>query len=172
MNFDKFLESTSKIENIDLPGEESQFKMSPPFRKKLLERYKEKMKDARHAGVLALFYPDVNKETRFVLILRKTYKGVHSAQIGFPGGKVEPEDKDLKDTAVRETFEEVGVPIEDMEVLRQLTQVYIPPSNFYVQPFIGICKTTPRFIRQQDEVEAVVRVLLADLLNDSLIASI
>lgn len=167
MNFDKFLESISKIENIDLPGEESQFKMSPPFRKKLLERYKEKMKEAQHAGVMALFYPDVNKETRFVLILRKTYKGVHSAQIGFPGGKVEPQDKGLKDTALRETFEEVGVPVEDMEVLKQLSDVYIPPSNFYVQPYIGICRKTPRFVRQQDEVEAVVRVLLADLLDDS-----
>jgi hypothetical protein len=109
MNFDDFLVSLSKVKNIPLPAETSQFKMSPPFRGELVSRYKEAMKNAKRAGVLAMFYPDSSYQTQLALILRKTYKGVHSAQIGFPGGKYEDDDKTLKQTAIRETFEEIGV---------------------------------------------------------------
>lgn len=168
MNFDEFLISISKIKNIPLPAESSQFKMAPPFRKELLESKKEAIKTANKAGVLALFYPNSNQQTTFVLILRKTYKGVHSAQVGFPGGKLEQNDTSLKDAAVRETFEEVGVPINHIEVLCELSQVYIPPSNFYVQPFIGISRLTPNFIMEDKEVEAILEIPLQHFLNDEL----
>jgi len=166
MNFDEFLISVSNIKNIPLPGEASQFKMSPPFRIELLKRQKEKMKNPNKAGVLALFYPDEAQLTKFVLILRKTYKGVHSGQIGFPGGKLEAQDRSLKDAAVRETYEEIGVPIERIEVLRELTELYIPPSNFYVKPFVGITKHTPHFIKQDNEVEQVIEVQLNHFIDD------
>ena len=166
MNFDEFLISISKIKNIPLPAEASQFKMSPPFRLELLKMYKEDMKNANKAGVLALFYPDEAKQTKLVLILRKTYNGVHSAQVGFPGGKLEEQDMSLEDAAVRETFEEIGVPIQDIEVLCQLTEVYIPPSNFYVQPFLSITNKTPRFIKQEDEVEELIEVSLKHFFDD------
>jgi len=164
MNFDEFLKSFSKIENIPLPAETSQFKMVPPFRQELLKKHISEMKNAKKAGVLALFYPNKLNETTLVLILRKTYKGVHSAQIGFPGGKLEEEDTSLEAAAIRETYEEVGVPINDIEVFRELTEVYIPPSNFYVQPFIGICRVTPNFIRQESEVEDILEVPLTQFL--------
>ncbi len=166
MNFDKFLISISKIKNIPLPAEASQFKMSPPFRKELINMNKEAIKTAKKAGVMALFYPDNKQQTALVLILRKTYNGVHSAQIGFPGGKLEAQDDSLKTAAVRETFEEIGVPIQDIEVLQQLTQVYIPPSNFYVQPFIGISRVTPSFVKQADEVEDIIEVSLKHFMDD------
>ena len=166
MNFDEFLESLSKIKNIPLPAETSHFKMVPPFRQKLLKQQQEAIKRAKHAGVLALFYPDNNQQTKFVLILRKTYKGVHSAQVAFPGGKLETQDHSLQEAALRETFEEVGVPAHTIQVVRKVSQVYIPPSNFYVQPFVGITKSTPRFIKQDDEVEAIIEVNLLDFLDD------
>lgn len=171
MNFDKFLVSISKIENIPLPAEPSQFKMSPPFRLELLEQQKEAIKKAKRAGVLALFYPDLKQQTTLVLILRKTYKGVHSAQVGFPGGKLEKQDSSLKAAALRETYEEIGVPIHQIRVLRQLTEVYIPPSNFYVQPFMGISKTTPIFTKQDDEVEAVIEVPLQHFFDERVVTS-
>ncbi len=166
MNFDEFLISISKIKNIPLPAEASQFKMSPPFRIELLKKQKEAMKNPKKAGVLALFYPDENHETKLVLILRKTYNGVHSAQVGFPGGKLEAQDQSLEDAAVRETYEEIGVPVKHIEVLRELTEVYIPPSNFYVKPFLGISKSTPQFIKQEDEVEALIEVSLKHFFDD------
>jgi len=171
MNFDEFLVSLSKIKNIPLPAETSQFKMSPPFRTELISRYKEAMKDAKRAGVLAMFYPDHSNQTHLALILRKTYKGVHSAQIGFPGGKYEDEDKTLKHTAIRETWEEIGVPKHQIEVIKQMTEVYIPPSNFYVQPFIGITSKTPIFIKQDEEVEDIVEVSLAHFLDDGIVGN-
>lgn len=171
MNFDEFLISLSKIENIPLPAEVSQFKMVPPYRQELLRKQKEAIKDAKKAGVLALFYPDEANKTHFVLILRKSYKGVHSAQVAFPGGKLEDDDVTIEAAAVRETYEEVGVPIKSIKVVRQLSQVYIPPSNFNVYPFIGFCKKTPRFIKQEDEVEAIIEVPLNHFFDDKSIVN-
>lgn len=165
MFFKEFLESIPKINNIPLTGESSHLKMAPPIRKALFKK-QDAIKSAKFAGVLALFYPDGAGQTKFVLILRKTYNGVHSAQIGFPGGKLEKEDKSLKHAAVRETFEEVGVPIKDVQVVRELSPVYIPPSNFYVHPFIAITEQTPEFVIGEYEVEAIVEVLLVDFMNN------
>lgn len=171
MNFDEFSVSISKIKNIPLPAEVSQFKMSPPFRLELLKQQEGAIEDAKKAGVLALFYPNNQQETMLVLILRKTYKGVHSAQVGFPGGKIEKQDFSIEAAALRETYEEIGVPVHHVEVLRQLTAVYIPPSNFYVQPFIGISKTTPVFVKQEDEVEAIIEVPLQHFFDEQVVTT-
>ncbi|HMQ43848.1 MAG TPA: CoA pyrophosphatase [Mariniflexile sp.] len=171
MDFDEFLISISKIKNIPLPAQASQFKMVPPFRQELLKKQEEAIKRAKKAGVLALFYPDKNWKTHFILILRNTYNGVHSAQIGFPGGKVEEQDASLEATALRETFEEIGVPKNAMEVVRKLSEVYIPPSNFYVQPFMAIATQTPHFIKQDHEVEAIIEVPLTHFFDDANVIS-
>lgn len=125
----------------------------------------------KRAGVMALFYPDKKNEAHFLLILRKTYEGVHSNQVAFPGGKEEEIDQDILATALRETEEEVGVPVEKVAVLKELTQVYIPPSNFMVSPFIGLCSEELSITIQEDEVEKVVEVPVRDLLNDKNIFS-
>lgn len=166
MKFDTFSKAIKGIENLPLPGVSSQLKMSPPYREHLVKLQAGKIKDARQAAVMALFYPNLDHETHIILILRKKYKGVHSAQIGFPGGKLEVGET-KEEAAIRETEEEVGVNQEDIKVLKQLTQIYIPPSNFYVQPFIGICDTTPIFTKQDDEVEALLEVHINDFLNDA-----
>lgn len=170
MTFDKFHIAISKIKNLKLPGSESQFKMSPPFREELIERQKEKIKNARQAAVMALFYPNGEGETMLVLILRKTYKGVHSAQVGFPGGKIEANET-LVEAAIRETYEEVGVEAHEIEVLKAMTQIYIPPSNFYVHPFFGIAKSTLNFIKQDEEVEDIIEVKLSHFLDESIITT-
>ena len=167
MNFNKFLKSVSRINEVPLPAEDSQFKMSPPFRLKLAELQKDKIKNAKTSAVLALFYPDSKQETKLILILRKTYKGVHSAQVGFPGGKVEKNDESLEFTALRETHEEIGVPMKHIEVLRELTQVYIPPSNFFVHPFLGISRTTPNFVKEESEVEEIIEVSLTQFIDEN-----
>ncbi|BAO74317.1 NUDIX hydrolase [Winogradskyella sp. PG-2] len=166
MVFNSFLETVVKIKHLELFGEISHAKMSPPYRLELAKKIKIKSKSAKKAGVLALFYPNPEGETYLVLILRKTYKGVHSAQVGFPGGKYEDEDKDLMQTAIRETEEEVGVPETLIKVIKTMSPLYIPPSNFMVHPYIAISKTTPNFIKQDEEVEAIIEVKLLDFLND------
>jgi len=167
MRFNSFLESVVKIKHLELSGEASHAKMSPPYRLELAEKMKEKSKSAKKAGVMALFYPNTDGETYLVLILRKTYKGVHSAQVGFPGGKYEEEDKDLRVAAIRETEEEVGVPKSKVEVIKTMSPLYIPPSNFMVHPYVAISKTTLEFIKQDEEVEAIIEVNLEDFLNET-----
>jgi 8-oxo-dGTP pyrophosphatase MutT (NUDIX family) len=165
MNFNTFLKSIVNIKHIALMGEEAHIKLSPPYRLELAEKYKEKRKTAAKAAVMALFYPDKNDVTQLVFILRKTYKGVHSAQVGFPGGKVEVEDMSMMHTALRETEEEVGVAQTDIQVLKTLTPIYIPPSNFIVHPFFGISKKQLQFVMQEEEVEGIIEVKLADILD-------
>ena len=167
MRFKAFEKTIPEINKLSLPGIETQLKMAPPFREQLLERYKEERKSAKPAAVLALFYPSNQGETLLVLIVRKSYKGVHSAQVGFPGGKPEPEDDGLEATALRETWEEIGVSSDKITVLRELSSIYIPPSNFLVSLFIGIAHTPLTFTLQPSEVDAIIEVSLTDFMNDS-----
>src|SRR5690606_11994483 len=153
MEFNRFKTSLSKLKNLELPGEEIQMKMAPMERLEELKRLTINKHTASKAVVMVLFYPSENNITRFVLILRRTYRGVHSGQVGFPGGRYEIQDKDLLITALRETEEEVGVPKNKVTVLKQLTEMYIPPSNYIVHPFIGYTDIYPEFILQEDEVE-------------------
>ena len=146
-----------------MPGEASHHKMAPIERLEELTKQSLKKNNAKRASVMALFYPNKNGETHLALILRKTYKGVHSAQVGFPGGKQESSDLSSMHTALRETQEEIGVLQKDIIVLKKLTQIFIPPSNFFVEPFIGVCQNTPHFTLQQTEVEALIEVKLSDL---------
>ena len=167
MNFSEFEKRIVKVKKMELPGEAIQFKMAPVERLKELKEQARLKQNARKAGVMALFYPSKANETHLILILRKTYKGVHSAQVGFPGGKVEKEDDSLEEAALRETEEEVGVPRKVITVLKQLTEIYIPPSNFFVQPFLGLTGNTPTFIPQDEEVEALIEVPLSLFMDDS-----
>ena len=168
MKFQEFENKIVKITKLKLPGEVAHFKMAPIERLAALKKIAIEKETVRKAGVLVLFYPSEAKQTMLALILRKTYKGVHSAQIGFPGGKYENEDTSLKETALRETEEEIGVLRNTVFVLKKLTEVYIPPSNFFVQPYLGITKNTPNFILQEEEVETLIEVPLIHFMDDTI----
>lgn len=169
MKFNEFKNSLSKVKNLALPGEEIQLKMAPVERLRELQLQAQNQSSARRAGVMVLFYPDEKEITKLILILRKTYKGVHSGQVGFPGGRYEMEDLDLQQTALRETEEEIGVPRSHILVYKQLSEIYIPPSNFMVHPYLGITEQTPSFIPQESEVEDLIEVPLLHFLDESII---
>lgn len=166
MQFSSVRNFSSKIKKIDLPGEEAQILLAPDFRKKSLKQSYD-VKTARRAGVLMLFYPNHKDEAHFVLILRKSYKGVHSNQVALPGGKYEKEDGNLVQTALRETEEEIGIQASTIEVIRPLTELYIPPSNFLVKPTLGMIDYEPHFVKQDSEVERVIPVKLKDFMESS-----
>ena len=153
--------------SLPLPGREAQLQMAHAERKINLARYKFPQ-DARWGSILILFYEDENK-IKFPLIQRSTYEGVHSGQIGFPGGKFEPGDGNLISTALRETNEEVGVETSDVEMLGGLTELYIPPSNFLVHAHVGKIKYRPAFIPDPVEVVGVIEVSLDDLMDEMLV---
>lgn len=166
MNFDDFSNRISKIENLELPGSASHYKMTPLFRVKELESGKVLKKNPKRAAVMALFYPNLEGQTYLLLILRNTYKGIHSNQIALPGGKVEKSDLNLLETALRETYEEVGADREQITVIRSLSEIYIPPSNFEVTPYLGLYKKEKPFLMQVEEVAAIVEVPLQDFMDD------
>jgi 8-oxo-dGTP pyrophosphatase MutT (NUDIX family) len=166
MDFEFFEQRISKIKDLPLPGEASQYKMAPEGRLEELKITNSGQTDARLAAVMALFYPTKEQKTNLLLILRKTYKGVHSNQVGFPGGKVEKGDNGLLTTALRETHEEVGVAPNDVTVIKKTSEIFIPPSNFIVQPFIGLYKNPKPFIKQHDEVEMILEVSITDFLDE------
>lgn len=149
-----------------MPGEASHYKMEPEIRKEFREKGDLNLDKAKKAAVMAIFYPKYKDETYLLLMLRNRYPGVHSNQIGFPGGKVEKEDVDLLATAKRETFEEVGILPPAIEMIKEISEVYIPPSNFLVQPFIGLYSDPKPFVIDENEVERLVEVKLTDFLND------
>jgi 8-oxo-dGTP pyrophosphatase MutT (NUDIX family) len=167
MDFSEFKDTIVKIEKMDLPGEQFHLKMAPIERLLELKGQARQALTAKKAAVLMLFYPAENDETRFVLILRKTYKGVHSAQVGFPGGKWEEGDIDFQATALRETEEEVGVFRKNIKVYKKLTEIYIPPSNFFVQPYLGSTNEKPHFVLQEEEVDAIIEVPLREFMDDA-----
>lgn len=171
MEFNKFKGALSKVQNLALPGSQIQLKMAPKQRLQAFQKNPLPQKNTNKAGVMALFYPNAQGEAHLILILRKNYKGVHSGQVGFPGGRFELQDKDLKNTALRETEEEIGVPRVHIQVVKELTQIYIPPSNFTVQPYMGFVEKHPKFQAQLTEVEALIEVPLRHFLDDQVLVT-
>lgn len=166
MDFDKFREYIPKILTQTLPGETSHFKMIPPERMLIFKNGEIDESNARKACVMMLFYPK-NNQPHLVLILRNSYKGVHSSQIGFPGGKVETTDVSLEDTALRETFEEVGIHRELIQIIKPFTPIYIPPSNFKVYPFLGYAEEELTFVPNDREVFGIIELPLDVLLDEN-----
>lgn len=170
MDFSDFLKYVPKIKQEKLLAEEAHFKMVPFDRVLKFEKINTNYNIPRKAAVMMLIYPKNNK-AHLALIVRNTYPGVHSAQIGFPGGKVEIEDKSLTHTALRETQEEIGIHPDNIEVIKPFTEVFIPPSNFIVAPFLGISYSELEFIEQVEEVAGIIEFPLLDFLNDNTIVN-
>jgi len=117
----------------------------------------------KEAGVLALVYPK-NQKSHIALMLRESYKGVHSAQVSFPGGKYENRDIDLYNTALREANEELSIQAKQVHLIRKLNKVYIPPSNFMVSPFLSYCNERPDF-KSNYEVAELIELPLSLILD-------
>lgn len=163
--FEPFLRQLRHDLRQPLPGRDAQYQMAPRPRPGG-EFADAPHADARHGGVLALLYPH-DAQVFLPLILRPTYPGVHSGQIGFPGGGYEPADDDLTATALRETYEEIGVHASRYTVLGHLTTLYVSPSNYLVQPTVGWIDYRPEFNLDPYEVAALIEAPLLTLLNPS-----
>ncbi|WP_113922849.1 NUDIX hydrolase [Cognataquiflexum aquatile] len=161
MELNKVVRRLERLLQDPLPGRLGHISMLP---QPIDEKRFSVRDDHRKGAVLMLFYPEGNGS--FVpFIKRPEYPGVHSGQIAFPGGKWEPEDADLSVTALREAEEEIGVYAEKVTLLGKLSDVYIPPSNFLVSPYIGFIAEKPDFNPQATEVERIISCPLPVLLD-------
>lgn len=171
-----FQELTDKLEKIEARiqqgegGFPSQKIMAPMARLSAEEHLRSGQIRPRLGAVLALLYPD---KDRFYLCMMKRpeYQGVHSGQISFPGGKKEESDPDLLHTAIREAREEVNIARTDLLLTAPLTQVYIPPSNFLVSPYLALSDHKPEFAADAVEVEAILQLPLEELFEEERIES-
>ena len=119
------------------------------------------------SSVLVLLFPGrENAQPTFVVTLRPTYEGIHSGQISLPGGRFELTDENLMQTALRETDEEIGMDPAEVTIIGQLTELYIPPSNYLVQPFVGFTSGSPVFNPQPKEVEQIIEIPVRQLLDE------
>jgi 8-oxo-dGTP pyrophosphatase MutT (NUDIX family) len=117
------------------------------------------------AAVLLLLYE--NKGEHYVLLTKRTQKVVHhKGQISFAGGARHEKDRDLRDTALRETFEEIGVHPDDVEMLGELDNIGTLTSNFLVTPFVGIIPYPYEFIVNEDEIDELIEVPLSALMDE------
>jgi 8-oxo-dGTP pyrophosphatase MutT (NUDIX family) len=163
---ERFIEQLKSRIDIGLPGITAQQKMSPVGRlMKVIDETD--YPNSKKGAVLALFYPHQN-DIYTVLIKRPDYEGVHGGQIGFPGGKMEERDVDASFTALREAKEEIGVNSEDIQIIGKLSNIYIPPSDFFVFPFLGFIKFHPEFISDKHEVAFLIEIPVRIILDTSI----
>jgi 8-oxo-dGTP pyrophosphatase MutT (NUDIX family) len=167
MSFGDFLHRLYAGLDKGLPGENAQRLMAPYGRKSLKELDFDAI-NPKLGATLLLLYPKENT-VKSVLIKRPVYNGTHSAQVSFPGGKLDETDENLKQTALRETQEEVGCLSENIQIMTELTQVYIPPSNFLVSPFLGFCDSAPGFVANDREVDRIIEFNLSMILKEETI---
>ncbi len=165
MDFQDFILRIPKMENELLLGETAHQIMSPPERLEIINNLDIDTQNPRIAAVMMLFYPKNNK-THLVLIVRNTYPGVHSSQIAFPGGKSEAFDASLSATALRETHEEIGIAPHQIQLIRPFTQLYIPPSNFMVYPYLGLSTSELEFNPDPNEVAGIIELPLTEFLDE------
>ena len=171
MDFSDFLKYVPKIAKESLPATIAHAKMIPPERIELLNNQDFSQMIPKKAAVLMLLYPK-NRITHLALIVRNSYPGIHASQIAFPGGKVEDFDLSLSETALRETHEEIGVAAKKVTVIKAFTEVYIPPSNFLVSPFLGFSEEELSFTLSVDEVDEVIELPLYQFLDEKIVITV
>lgn len=147
----------------DFDGRKGQEEMNMSIRKGRRVRPNDMPGKARVGAVMMLIYPH-HGELHVAYTKRPSSLKDHSGQISFPGGKVET-GEEWVETALRETCEEVGVTADEIDVVGVLTEMYIPPSDFEVHPFVGWCVVRPNFRLNSAEVETLIEVPLALLLD-------
>ena len=117
----------------------------------------------KESEVLILLYPEAEGQWHIPLIKRSPGVGVHAHQMGLPGGKIEPQDQEKGAAAQREMREELGIEPDAYQIIGALSPLYIPPSNFWVQAFVGISTCPLEFIRETREVASVHPLPLSKL---------
>ncbi len=120
--------------------------------------------DPRQAGVLLLLYP-VHAALHLALTVRTSNLNHHSGQISLPGGGWEKGDASLRETALREAQEEIGIATAGLELFGPLTPLYIPPSNNVIHPFVAYTPQRPAFRPDPKEVAELLEVPLRLLLD-------
>lgn len=155
MDFISYLQTTEINESDHLP--------MLPLGRMLSSEALKTMDSPRESAVGVHCYKNQEAHYEILLIQRSEYQGKHSGQIAFPGGKMEPNDPDLRHTARRECHEEIGIAPEAGDFIRSLSPVYIPVSNFKMTPFFFYHEHPPALQLNEREVQQIIPLTLENL---------
>ena len=161
MDTSLFLDQLKRSLAQGLPGEAAHQHLMP-LKRPLSSTAKAESTAYRESAVGIVLYPK-NDTMQCLLIRRPSYDGAHGGQISFPGGKKDQDDQDLEYTARRECVEEIGLPHDHSTLIHPLTEVFIPVSNFLVQPYLFFCEELPDLIPDAREVAEIISFDVVEL---------
>lgn len=123
----------------------------------------------RRAATLLLLYPGRGGELTVPLTVRRPELRAHAGEVSLPGGALDAADASPQAAALREAWEEIGVPAETVTLLGSLDEIWIPVSNFRLRPFVGALPARPELTPHTGEVASIVELPVRVLLDDEAI---
>ncbi len=160
-SYKNWTEELKSLIKKPLPGPKAHTRVAPIDRIEGLEN-RDWPQDAKRSAVTFLLFPK-DGQINTLFMKRPEYPGVHSGQVSLPGGQKEKEDATLLNTAIREYREETGIILEERNYMGALSEFYIPPSNFLVQPYIAFVNELTELFPDKTEVESLHQIVLEDL---------
>ena len=128
-----------------------------------------RMPPARPAATLLALYPDADGALVIPLTVRHGDLRAHAGEVSLPGGAVDTADASPEAAALREAWEEVGIPPGEVRIVGQLDEVWIPVSNFELRPFVGTLDARPALVPHDAEVTAIVELPVSALWDPEVI---
>lgn len=152
--------------NIKFSSENSFENFKTDLQNKLAKHVVRKIStdDYRKAAVLVLF---INKDSNLHVVLteRSDKVSTHKGQISFPGGVYEEEDDSLLETALRETWEEIGIEMDEVDILGEFDE-FFSVSCFHVHVFVGTAQHPLKYNPNIDEIGKIIEVPFSLFLNE------
>ena len=123
--------------------------------------------DDKELSPAAVLLPIYKKEGKYYILLTKRTENLshHKGEISLPGGSYEKEDINLEDTALRESYEEIGIRPEDVKILGKLDDVETLTSSRLITPYVGIIPYPYDFRINEREIKELIEVPISALLN-------
>ncbi|MGC9221665.1 MAG: NUDIX hydrolase [Solirubrobacteraceae bacterium] len=120
------------------------------------------LRSAVRAAVLVALFMD-HGVAQAVFTQRRHDLARHAGEISFPGGRWEPSDNDLTATALRETHEEIGLPVATARIIGALEPMPLPATGYGIYPFVAIIPSGLHWIPSVQEVQAVFELAMPDI---------
>jgi len=157
------IQDIEKALKLDLPGIKAHQKMLPEGRSLTIPQ--EKIGKVKESAVLVFLFSK-NDNLFFCLTRRNSKMKHHPGQISFPGGRREENESTNMETALRELEEEIGVDKTKVLIIGELSELYIPVSNFLIHPVVGYLDHEPNFRIDPLEVEELIIISTQSFLDE------
>lgn len=162
MDFEALIHFLNKQLALPLPGKKGQEGMLHPYRYTPVTP----PDHAKKSAVLLTLFENSNLEPSIILIKRALDNSPHSGQIAFPGGKFELTDKDLFQTALRESREEINLNTNTVQLIGAISPLYVPVSNYVIHPFLVHTNNINDLVPAPDEVANILTAPLFELFSN------